>query len=88
MPRTETVQEQTQGPIDVEKLKVTVHLARPAPNEEDAIFVSNGRENVTVKKGMPVEVPYWVAIRLRQSEDEQEVAAAYERWSADMAGRG
>ena len=69
MPRTETVQEQTQGPIDVEKLKVTVHLARPAPNEEDAIFVSNGRENVTVKKGMPVEVPYWVAIRLRQKLD-------------------
>lgn len=85
MPKNENA---TQEPIDVEKTMMTVHLPRPLPNEEDVIFVSNGRENVTVKKGMPVEVPYWVYLRLQQMEDAQAEALAYERWSADMAARG
>ena len=82
------VQDPKKKPVDVENLKMTVHLARPAPGEEDAIFVSNGRENVTVKKGMAVEVPYWVYIRLRQMEDAQIEAAAYENWSSKVAARG
>lgn len=87
IPETE-LQETEAEPIDVENQMMTVVLPRPAPGEEDAIFVSNGRENVTVKKGMQVKVPYWVYIRLRQMLDSQEIAAAYERWSEEMAKKG
>ena len=86
MPKNE-VQETVQEPIDVENTKMMVFLPKPAPGEEDCVFVSNGRENVTVKKGMPVEVPYWVWIRLRQASDSEDEAIRYERWSEEMAAR-
>lgn len=72
---------------DVTQGKVIVHLPRALPQEEDAIFVSNGRENILVKKGVEVEVPYWAAQRLQQMEDAQRTAAAYERYSSEMASR-
>lgn len=87
MPKNAEAEVMQQEPIDVEQTKVMVFLPKPAPGEEDCVFVSNGRENVTVKKGMPVEVPYWVAIRLRQASDAEDEAARYERWSEEMAQR-
>lgn len=84
----EAMEEEQQEPIDVTEMMYTVRLPRALPGEEDCVFVSNGRENVTVKKGIPVEVPYWVYIRIMQSEDAQAEAVAYERWSNEQAVRG
>lgn len=91
--KTEAIEEQEvleeeQEPIDVTEMTYKVRLPRALPGEEDCLFVSNGRENVTVKKGIWVDVPYWVYIRIQQSEDAQAEAVAYERWSNEQAVRG
>ena len=64
--------------IDVTEGKVKIMLPRPRPGEETDLFVSNGRENVLVKKGVEVEVPYWVWDRLRQKDRAELVAYNYE----------
>ena len=74
-----------QDDIDVTKQKVRVHLDRARPGEETEIWVSNGRENVLVKKGVDVDVPYWVWLRLMQREDAEKVAYDYETASAKRA---
>ncbi|MBQ9196899.1 MAG: hypothetical protein IJ157_06605 [Clostridia bacterium] len=68
--------------IDVTKTKVKIKLERPRPGEETEIFVSNGRENVLVKKGVEVSVPYWVFMILQQRDDAEIVAYNYENYSA------
>lgn len=64
--------------IDVRTKRVKIMLPRPRPGEETQRFFSNGRENVIVKCGVEVEVPYWVAERWRQSEDAELRAYNYE----------
>lgn len=63
---------------DVTRERVKIFLPKPRPGEETARFVSNGRENVLVKMGVEVEVPYWVADRLQQSQKAEDVAYNYE----------
>lgn len=63
---------------DVTKMRVKIMIPRARPGEETDMFFSNGRENVLVKKGVEVEVPYWVADRWRQKQNAEEVAYRYE----------
>ena len=63
---------------DVTEGRVKIMLPRARPGEETDVFVSNGRVNVLVKKGVEVEVPYWVWDRLRQKQAAEEVAYRYE----------
>lgn len=70
--------QQQKESIDVTQGKVRVMLPPARPGEETAVFVSNGRDNVLVRKGVEVDVPYWVAERLRQSRAAEEVAYRYE----------
>lgn len=72
--------------IDVTKTRVKIMLPRPRPGEETQRFFSNGRENVLVKCGVEVEVPYWVAERLRQSEAAEMRAYIYETATEKRAG--
>ena len=67
-----------QESFDVTQTKVKIHIPRALPGEETEMFFSNGRENVLVKKGVDVEVPYWVAERLRQKQAAEDVAYQYE----------
>lgn len=71
--------------IDVRKQRVKIMLPRPRPGEETQRFVSNGRENVLVKCGVEVPVPYWVAERLRQSEAAEMRAYKYETATENRA---
>lgn len=64
--------------IDVTQTMVKVITPRPRPGEPTERFISNGRENVLLKLGVEVEVPYWVADRLRQANDAEEKAYKYE----------
>lgn len=64
--------------INVKQTRVKIHIPRARPGEETDIFFSNGRENVLVKKGVDVEVPYWVAERWRQKQAAEDVAYQYE----------
>ena len=82
----ENTQETAPETIDVTKLRVKVTTPRPRPGEETERFVSNGRENVLVKLGVEVEVPYWVAERLRQSDDAVTIAYNYETATEKRAG--
>jgi len=79
------LEEQPKESVDVTKQKVRIHLERARAGEETEIWVSNGRENVLVKKGVDVDVPYWVWIRLMQREDAQQVAYNYEMASSERA---
>ncbi len=79
------IENKPQDDIDVTKQKVRMHLDRARPGEETEIWVSNGRENVLVKKGVDVDVPYWVWLRLMQREDAEKVAYDYETASAKRA---
>ena len=72
--------------IDVTKQRVKIMLPRPRPGEETQRFFSNGRENVLVKCGVEVEVPYWVAEIWRQSEMAEQRAYAYETATEKRAG--
>lgn len=72
--------------IDVTKQRQRIMLPRPRPGEETQRFFSNGRENVLVKCGIEVDVPYWVADRLRQSEAAEMKAYAYETATEKRAG--
>lgn len=70
---------ENKGPeIDVTQTKVKIFIPRARPGEETDMFFSNGRENVLVKKGVEVEVPYWVADRWRQKQAAEDVAYKYE----------
>lgn len=84
------VTQETEAPeetgIDVTKTRVKIMLPRPRPGEETQRFFSNGRENVLVKCGVEVEVPYWVAERLRQSEAAEMRAYIYETATEKRAG--
>ena len=73
--------------VDVTKQRVKIITPRPRPGEAKERFVSNGRENVLVKLGMEVEVPYWVADRLRQSDLAQEFAYYYDEASSKKADK-
>lgn len=64
--------------IDVTQTRVKIIIPRARPGEETDMFFSNGRENVLVKKGVEVEVPYWVADRWRQKQAAEEAAYKYE----------
>lgn len=64
--------------IDVTKQRVKIYIPRARPGEETDMYFSNGRENVLVKKGVEVEVPYWVAERWRQKQAAEEAAYRYE----------
>lgn len=72
--------------IDVTTQRVKIMLPRPRPGEETQRFFSNGRENVLVKCGVEVEVPYWVAERWRQSEAAELKAYNYETATEKRAG--
>ena len=72
--------------IDVTNQRVKIMLPRPRPGEETQRFCSNGRENVLVKCGVEVEVPYWVAERWRQSEAAELKAYNYETATEKRAG--
>ena len=76
---------EVQASIDVRKQRVKIMLPRPRPGEETQRFVSNGRENVLVKCGVEVPVPYWVAERLRQSEAAEMRAYKYETATENRA---
>lgn len=71
--------------IDVRQTKVKIKLERARPGEPTEVFVSNGRQNVLVRKGVEVDVPYWVAERLRQKEYAEEVAYKYEMMTEKRA---
>lgn len=73
--------------IDVTQTRVKVITPRPRPGEPTERFISNGRENVLLKLGVEVEVPYWVAERLRQSEDAEERAYYYETATERLASK-
>lgn len=77
--------ENVQETVDVTQQRVKIITPRPRPGEAKERFVSNGRENVLVKLGMEVEVPYWVADRLRQSDMAVEFAYRYEEASEKKA---
>lgn len=72
--------------IDVTQQRVKIMLPRPRPGEETERFFSNGRENVLVKCGVEVEVPYWVAERWRQSQIAEQIAYNYETATEKRAG--
>ena len=77
---------ETENPgIDVRQTRVKIKLERARPGEETEVFVSNGRKNVQVLKGVEVEVPYWVADRLRQKEYAEERAYKYETMTEKRA---
>ena len=63
---------------DITETRVRIMIPRARPGEETDMFFSNGRQNVLVKKGVEVEVPYWVADRWRQKQAAEEVAYNYE----------
>ena len=85
MEAQETGAEAQDPGIDVRKQRVKIMLPRPRPGEETQRFVSNGRENVLVKCGVEVPVPYWVAERLRQSEAAEMRAYTYETATENRA---
>jgi len=70
--------ENKENEIDVTQTRVKIIIPRARPGEETDMFFSNGRENVLVKKGVEVEVPYWVADRWRQKQAAEEAAYNYE----------
>lgn len=72
--------------IDVTKTRVKIMLPRPRPGEERQRFFSNGRENVLVRCGVEVEVPYWVAELWAQSEAAELKAYNYETATEKRAG--
>lgn len=63
---------------DITETRVRIMIPRARPGEETDMFFSNGRQNVLVKKGVEVDVPYWVAERWRQKQAAEEVAYRYE----------
>ena len=71
--------------VNVKESRVKIKLERARPGEETDVFFSNGRENVLVKKGVEVEVPYWVAERYRQSEKAKDTAYKYEMMTEKRA---
>lgn len=73
--------------IDVTSQRVKIITPRPRPGEAKERFVSNGRENVLVKLGMEVEVPYWVADRMRQSDQAVEFAYMYDEATTKKAAK-
>lgn len=71
-------EQETMQETDVTEGKVKIMIPRARPGEETDQFFSNGRENVLVKKGVEVEVPYWVGELWRQKQAAEEVAYRYE----------
>ena len=71
--------------VKVTEKRVKIRLERARPGEEQDVFFSNGRENVLVKKGVEVEVPYWVAERYWQSEKAKDKAYKYEMMTEKRA---
>lgn len=72
--------------IDVTQTTVKVKLPRARPGEENFVFVSDGRKNLQVARGVEVDVPYWAWDRLRQSAFAEEMAYTYDSKIQERAG--
>ena len=80
-----TEAEPDQG-IDVTQTTVKVKLPRARPGEENFVFVSDGRKNMQIARGVDVDVPYWAWDRLRQSAFSEEMAYKYDTQIQERAG--
>ena len=74
-------------PPDVENTLVTVKLERERPGEDNKLFVSDGRRNWMISRGVEVDVPYAVFERLRDSEDAKLLAYRFEKSTSERTAQ-
>ena len=74
-------------PPDVENTLVTVKLERERPGEDNKLFVSDGRRNWMISRGVEVDVPYAVFERLRDSEDAKLLAYRFEKATSERTAQ-
>ncbi len=90
--KKKTAEEMTENTVgellfDVENTMVTVKLERERPGEENKLFVSDGRRNWLISRGVEVDVPYAVFERLRDSEDAKLEAYRFEKGTSERTER-